>query len=338
MSTVNHVQGRADAGRPGLREETACALCGRREYRTIARVDRDGRPLMTVMCDACGLVWTNPRPSDADVDRYYEREYRADYARHRSPTPRKVLRGLLGAEERRPMILALAGPAGRVLDVGCGAGELVYLLRLHGVDAAGIEPGEEYADFSRRVLAIPIQTATVDTAVVEPASFDVVTMFHMLEHVANPGRVLEEVRGWLRQGGALVVEVPNVESTAQAPRHRFHFAHLHSFSPATLAAFGESAGFDVQESRTTSDGGNIVCVFRMAERGTRPVVALPGSAARTREVLERHTAVRHFLTPTPYRRVADRLARRWRENRLLARLPTVQAVIEWAASGMPGPR
>ena len=87
---------------------------------------------------------------------------------------------MLGAEDRRRALTALLRPGARVLDVGCGAGEFVFLLREGAVEAAGIEPGEAYADFSRRVLGIPIQTATVDTAVVQPDSQDVITMFHML--------------------------------------------------------------------------------------------------------------------------------------------------------------
>ena len=237
------------AGRPPLNEETACAVCGRREYRVVSTVDRNGRPLRTVMCNVCGLVWTNPRPSDEDVDRYYATEYRADYTRSRAPTARKILRGMLGAEERRVALAHALRPGSRVLDVGCGAGELVYVLRCTGIEAAGIEPGEEYADFSRRVLGIPIQTATVETALFEPDSQDVITMFHMLEHVADPRRTLSTIRGWLKgAGGILVVEVPNVDSTVQAPRHRFHYAHLYSFNALTLAALGESVGLQLLRS------------------------------------------------------------------------------------------
>src|SRR5690606_3543142 len=97
-------------------------VCGRREYETVAVRDRNGRPLRTVLCSGCGLVWTNPRPSDADVDRYYATGYRLDYARQRTPTRRKLLRGLRGAEERRQALGAML-TAGRVLDAGCGAGE-----------------------------------------------------------------------------------------------------------------------------------------------------------------------------------------------------------------------
>jgi 2-polyprenyl-3-methyl-5-hydroxy-6-metoxy-1,4-benzoquinol methylase len=325
------------AHRPDLQEETACALCERRAYRTVGLRDRRGRPLRTVMCDVCGLVWTNPRPTLEDVDRYYAHEYRADYARHRDPTARAILRGLLGAEERRRALAGLLRPGARALDVGCGLGAFVYLLRQQGVDAAGIEPGEAYAEFSRRVLGIPIETTTVAAAAVAPDSLDLVTMFHVLEHAADPRGTLTAIRGWLSPGGGrLVVEVPNLDSTVQAPRHRFHYAHLHAFNAATLGALGESAALTVVRASTSADGGNLTCEFSRAGGEARTVVALPENVARTRELLRRHTSLRHYAGLVPYRRVVTRLRRRLAENRLLRTYPTVEALLRHLAeAGVP---
>jgi 2-polyprenyl-3-methyl-5-hydroxy-6-metoxy-1,4-benzoquinol methylase len=327
--------------RPEATEDVPCNLCGAPEYDVVGRIDREGRPLQTVMCRACGLVRTNPRPAVAAMDGYYASTYRTDYTGASAPALRKVLRGMLGARDRRRALQPLLRDGARVLDVGCGAGELVYLLRGDRFDASGLEPGEEYAEFARRVLGVPVQTATVDTADIEPGSRDVVTMFHCLEHVPDPRRVLAAVRGWLREGGVVVVEVPNVESTVQAPSHRFHYAHLFHFSGATLAALGEAAGLRVIRTTYSDDGGNVTCVFRResdeerssgipGDREERRPEGLAGSRARTRSILQAHTALRHYLSPTPYRRAIGRLARRWREDRLLRRLGTLEAVLRWA--------
>jgi SAM-dependent methyltransferase len=317
--------------RPLLRQETACAVCARSEYDVVARTDRNGRPLRTVMCRACGLVWTNPRPSAAEVDRYYATTYRLDYARQRTPSRRKILRGLLGAEERRRALAPLMPPGARVLDVGCGAGEFVYLLRRRGVDASGVEPGEAFADFSRRVLQVPVETATVETATVGDGSCRLVTMFHMLEHVADPRRTLATIARWLEpSGGRLVVEVPDIASTVQAPRNRFHYAHLHSFTGDTLAALGSVAGLRPIRVEQSPDGGVVTVLFSRLEGEPVAPAPLPETVARLQRVFREHTAVRHFLGATPYRRAAGRLARRWREDRLLRQMPTIEAVLAWA--------
>ena len=316
--------------RPPATTNVPCDLCGRDDYEPIASLDRDGRPLRTVLCRACGLVWTTPRPSHAAMADYYATTYRLDYSHSRVPTPRKILRGLRGADERRRALRLLLRDGASALDVGCGAGEFVYLLRLAGIDAQGIEPSGEFAGFSQRVLGVPIQIATVHEARVEPDSLDVVTMFHVLEHMFAPRQTLALVRRWLRRGGVAVVEVPNVLATVQAPRHRFHFAHLYNFSPATLAAMGEVAGLRVEGSYLSPDGGNVTCVFRRVNDECRSIDALPASADDVRRVLRSHTATRHYLSAVPYRRAAARLARRWREDRDLRRLRTMDAILAWA--------
>jgi 2-polyprenyl-3-methyl-5-hydroxy-6-metoxy-1,4-benzoquinol methylase len=307
-------------------------LCGRRQYRVVSQIDRRGKPLRTVMCEVCGLVWTNPRPAGVDVDRYYATEYRLDYSRSRTPTRRKLLRGFLGGAERLDWLAPYFTAGMHCLDVGCGAGEFVFLLQQRGYAAEGIEPGEEYAAFCRDVLKIHVQTATVERARVEPQSQSVITMFHMLEHVADPRRTLATIRQWLvPDSGRLVVEVPNVLSAVQAPRHRFHYAHLYNYSAATLTAFGETAGLRLVSSTQSPDGGNIVCVFGTQEGAARPEsIALADNVATTAAVLAAHSTVGHYLTGTPYRRAWEKVQRRRRENRLLARLPTVEALVEWA--------
>lgn len=317
--------------RPPATETVPCNLCGASSYDIVGRTDRDGKPLQTVMCGVCGLVWTNPRPTAGDMNAYYATEYRADYKGALAPPLRKIVRGMLGAHERRRALRRLVRDGASALDVGCGAGEFVYLLRRDRVNASGIEPGEAYAEFARQTLGLPVQTATVDTAVVAPASQDLVTMFHALEHVPDPRLVLTRVRGWVKRNGLVVVEVPNIASTVQAPSHRFHYAHLYHFTGPTLGALGEAAGLRLVRTEYSDDGGNVTCVFRRQSDQERRPADLQAETDRTRAIFARHTALRHYLSSTPYQRVVSRLRRRLREDRLLSRLKTVEDVLSWAA-------
>ena len=329
------------AVRPPAREETACNLCGATDFVVVGARDREGLPLRTVLCRVCGLVWTNPRPSIAEMNAYYETAYRTDYKGQSAPPLRKIVRGFLGAASRKrrlvtylPSVVPHTPDAPferpRMLDVGCGAGELVYLMHRAGVDASGLEPGVEFADFARRVLRVTVQTAPVDAAKVAEASQHLVTMFHALEHVPDPLAVLRNVRGWLRHGGHLVIEVPNVAARVQAPSHQYHYAHLYHFTGSTLAALGERAGLRHVETRYTSDRGNVVCLFRRADDEERLPAGLESEAARTLAALTSHSTFRHYLSSVPYRRAVGRLRRRLSENRLLARLKTMDKVLRWA--------
>jgi 2-polyprenyl-3-methyl-5-hydroxy-6-metoxy-1,4-benzoquinol methylase len=325
-------------------------LCGASNEVVVGTRDRDGLPLRTVLCRTCGLVWTNPRPAAADMNAYYQTTYRADYKGQSAPPLRKIVRGFLGAAERRTMIRALLeaphegapyegprraalyGVPPRMLDAGCGAGELVYLMRRDGLDASGLDPGVEFAEFARTALRVPVQTAPVDAAPVAAASQDLVTMFHALEHVPDPRAVLSTVRGWIRRGGHLVVEVPNIAARVQAPSHQYHYAHLYHFTGSTLGALGEAAGLRLIDTRYTEDRGNVICVFERADDEPRPPVGLEAEAAETLAALHSHTAVGHYLSAVPLTRAVGRLQHRIAENRLLSRIKSVEDVLRWADS------
>lgn len=323
--------------RPALTDETICNLCGNGRYEIVGTKSRDGRDLRTTICRDCGLVWTNPRPTLEDIDRYYRSDYRLDYTRWAVPTRRKLIRGMLGALERRCWLGPDLRPGARVLDVGCGAGEFVHVLRAAGFEASGIEPDERFGEHARQVLRLPVQGATVETASIPRGSCDMVTMFHALEHVVDPVNTLSTLTGWLCGSALVAVEVPNVEAVCQAPRHRFHHAHLFSFSPGTLEAVAARAGFARVRLELSGDCGNIRGIFRRCAGTPAPVDLVAGRARfeRTLAILRAHTTVQHYLSPSPYVRPLSRWKRRITEDVLLARFPTVDAVLEWAAKASP---
>ena len=157
-------------------------------------------------------------------------------------------------------------------------------------------------------------------------------MFHALEHVPDPLAVVTTVRTWIRNGGHLVVEVPNIAARVQAPGHQYHYAHLYHFSGSTLAALGEAAGLRLADTRYTDDRGNVICVFQRAGGERRPPAGLDAEAARTLAALRSHTLTGHYFSAVPYVRAIRRLRRRIAENRVLRRLRTVDDAIRWADS------
>ena len=156
-------------------------------------------------------------------------------------------------------------------------------------------------------------------------------MYHSLEHVSDPRRVLTTARGWLKRGGLVVVEVPNIESTIRTPSRRFHYAHLYHFTGATLGALGEVTGLRLERTSYSEDGGNVTCVFSRRSDESPRWQPLTAPTAQTRAILREHTSLRHYLSATPYRRAAGRLRRWWRDDRLLRRLRTFEEMLHWAA-------
>ncbi|MCX6870855.1 MAG: class I SAM-dependent methyltransferase [Verrucomicrobia bacterium] len=284
--------------------------------------DRDASPLQVVMCPHCGLVWNDPRPSADALAAYYREEYRQDYKGTLEPKPRHTLRAARVAVERCCQLRGDLPRGEAVLDLGAGGGEVVYVLRQLGFPASGIEPNAAYARFARERLHVPVTSGIWQEASVEPGSLSAVTLFHVLEHLDSPLHAMRLIQGWLRTGGLLWIEVPNVEAVCQAPSHRFHRAHLYNFNTATLDAMGRRAGFEVVRIFTSADGGTVTSVLRKTDgsaSAASSAPSLPGNADRIRRILAAHTPLRHFLSAAPYLRPLRKLKQRVSESLDLAR-------------------
>jgi SAM-dependent methyltransferase len=117
------------------------------------------------------------------------------------------------------------GRPGRVLDVGCGRGVLLQEFRRQGWDVQGTELSDQAAAYARGVLGLPVETGSLDTIGFPANHFDAITLWHVLEHVADPQSLLSEVNRILKPGGVLLVSVPNFGS-CEARLFRDRWFHL----------------------------------------------------------------------------------------------------------------
>jgi SAM-dependent methyltransferase len=258
-------------------EPVACPLCGA-DAATLLFEQGDlalgvpGRfPL--ARCRGCGLRYQNPRVRADQLSLAYPPCYAAHTrepdlsrtVRRLGPGGRWLLARRLGyrhldpgpvsAAERVRATLAArrivksfppwAG-RGRLLDVGCASGKFLRQMAAVGWTCAGIEQDVQAAAKARRVTADVFTGGPMD-APFPPSSFDLVTAFHVLEHLPDPLGALRRMLTWLAPGGSVVIEVPNVGgvggrlfgrywSGLDMPRHLVHF------TPATLTALAERAG------------------------------------------------------------------------------------------------
>lgn len=291
-----------------------CNLCGGQEVEEVSLRDRDGRYLRTVICRQCGLLWTDPRPASVEIQNYYAHDYRLDYKATYSPQPKHVYRAGRVAIDRCTGLKGLLKPGESVLDLGAGAGELVYFLRRLGYDASGIEPNEGYARFAAEILSLPVSHGFYQGVEITPEAFQAVLMYHVLEHLEDPLDAVSHARKWLKAGGLLVVEVPNAEAACQWPGHRFHRAHLYSFNPAALEHLLQKAGYAIRDRHLSSDGGNVTVVGEKgAPPGNSPMAQIEGNYERVITVLRRHTNLRHLLSGYPFQRVFSKLGQHLHE-------------------------
>jgi SAM-dependent methyltransferase len=200
-------------------------------------------------CPACGLAFTSPRLRPEDFALYYPQSYSA-YEPNVGERP--SLGERLGSLQRQAIVRF--GPyrriwkrrPGRLLDVGCGTGDLAAIFARRGWSAAGIEPSAEAARHAR-AIGVEAVAGTLADAPWEDGSFDAVLFNHSLEHIPEPAEALAEAARLLRPGGLLAIAVPNFGSW-----HRRFFGsawfqldlprHLQHFDRDSLSTLVEAAG------------------------------------------------------------------------------------------------
>lgn len=228
----------------------ACPACGGplHAWRVVRPADPAlGRePVPLSRCESCGSgVTGGPVPAGSyDTGAYSPG----------SPRLHALARPLLAAFDRRRLSLIRdqVAPPGRLLDVGAGRGRFVAAARAAGYEATGIEPSRRGAEAAAQTDAT-ILLAGIEEADIEPGSVEVVSLWHVLEHLEDPAGGLARVGSWLAPGGTLLVGVPNLDSLQarlggeywyhlDVPRHRTHF------TPRGLAALLGSRGFTVRRT------------------------------------------------------------------------------------------
>ena len=234
-----------------LLRESPCLLCGERRF--TPEFDKEG--LSFVRCAACALVQVNPLPIERVADDFYASEhysrvmqthvvekhaYRIDrFATERVDTWERVL----GPGENRAC-----------LDVGCASGFVLELAHQRGWRACGVDLNQRAVEVARG-KGLDVQCAPLESCTFADASFDVVTLYDVLEHLYRPMDILRRAHQLLKPGGLLVLYVPNYESFLRLVLGVDAFFiwgifHLTYFTGETLAHAVRTAGFDVLSIET----------------------------------------------------------------------------------------
>jgi len=185
-------------------------------------------------CGGCGFLFTSPMPADAKLGAYYESE---EYISH-SNAGKGFINILYQAVRnytlgKKVTLIQKWVHSGKVLDIGCGTGEFLNVMSKKGFDVIGVEPNINAANFAIENYHLSVYKENKLSELV-PQSFDVITMWHVLEHVSDLAKRIEQIKKLLKPDGILIVAVPNPESfdaryykkywaAFDLPRHLYHF-------------------------------------------------------------------------------------------------------------------
>ncbi len=280
-----------------------CPICTRLDTsvdRTLYD-DRFGAPgtFALYACAACGHRWLDLHLAAPAIEALYATYYPPRPATAPAAMPRS------SAAARVPGGVS-------VLDIGCGAGAALAYHRARGCTVRGVE-ADAHAVAAARAVGLDVDHGVFDPARYAPASFDMVTMDQVLEHVGDPVATLAGIHRVLRPGGTLVAAMPNAASLVArfAGERWIHWHapyHLQFFSRASLATAAERGGLELTELRTITSPEWLS--YQWVHALTRPPVGTPSPfwAQRSHGLGIRAVRALRFLGGEAiFTRICDRL-------------------------------
>ncbi|MEO6284566.1 MAG: class I SAM-dependent methyltransferase [Dyadobacter sp.] len=215
-----------------------CPVCNKSSFSNYLNVEDytvSHREFTIQQCNSCYFLFTNPRPPEEEIGAYYQSQ---DYISHHDDAKDVMSKIYTSVRDytigqKVKMINALSSKKGVLLDIGCGTGNFVDAIKEDGWKVFGTEPDSGAREVaSKRVGASVFQN--IQTAELQDKKFDVITLWHVLEHVHQ----LNETLGWLTthltENGTMIIAVPNPQSfdalkygrfwaAYDVPRHLYHF-------------------------------------------------------------------------------------------------------------------
>ncbi len=218
-----------------------CIICGKDETELVALQ----RGYRMVQCRHCKLVYMNPRPDREELKLLY-RNYHIRNGKNEDDW-NTLMEGIF--RETASFLVKKFPEGGTLLDVGCGYGHFIEIMKKEGWSVMGIDPSP-LTLASAKKRGLNVREGTFEDIETEPDSFDAITMFYVLEHLHEPLSALRKAWRLLRPEGILVVRVPHttpvvrILSLLSIPNNLYDLPfHLYDFSPRTLKEIIGMAGF-----------------------------------------------------------------------------------------------
>ena len=241
-------------------EYVNCNLCGFDDTQVLFRKkDKFGisqDEFHVVECRRCGLLYVNPRPTEQEIGKFYPETYSWKETLEAESFLTKCVRKLERAyryhllrDEVSKVVRFTRGGSGKVLDIGCGAGDRLDVFRNKGFETYGVETSDS-ADYARDHLKLNVLKGDLFSAHFPGGFFDIVTLYNVLEHTHDPMKVCQEAHRILKEGGFLVIQVPN-KNSLQYKLFKKRWAafdvprDLYYFNIKTLRNLLEEIGFRV---------------------------------------------------------------------------------------------
>ncbi len=228
---------------------TECLICASPDHKPFLQVPNRfqlKQIFNLVRCEQCGFVFLSPRPNEQEILDFYEEEDYQPHQKNAKSITEKIYQKVRTWNNRyKRTLIEKHIPRGSILDYGCGTGEFVLEMQNAGWKTYGFEPAEKAAQVARQY---GIEMLNFLKQLKTPV--EVITLWHVLEHIHQPTILLNALKNCLSPTGFLIIAVPNRLSldarifrnnwvAYDAPRHLYHFR------PHDMQSLLHSVGFNI---------------------------------------------------------------------------------------------
>jgi SAM-dependent methyltransferase len=242
-------------------EEVACNLCNLKDAHVVGYelIPKELQPIFltdkfqVVQCNICDLIYTSPRPNTDGLKKLYAVSHSEINVNTNMKSSKEKLAYCTGGSyitydrnftiKLLNHIEKLIGKKGRILDVGCGEGQIIRLAKENGWEVVGQEFSNDAVKFVRETYGLEVLEGDLRDINLPDEYFDAVVMLNVIEHLTDPLGYLIEIKRILKKGGLLYIGTPNVYHSKvlwpYIPEHIYHFSN------PTLKNILNKAGFGV---------------------------------------------------------------------------------------------
>ena len=262
---------------PRLADRGICPICERGEL-GVPRYRKGGHDILR--CPRCGLLFISPLPDPSRLREIYDASYFLRGNKYPVDPSRQHGGGQQDTDLARATFVKRHCRSGRLLDVGCALGGFLCAAREEGFQVSGVEVSPYAAQYAREVHHLPVCHGDICNLEMERASYDVVTMWDVVEHLLDPFLTLKKINRILRPGGLLFISTGDAESywarltgktwpLLTPPQHLYFFGEKSltkalsksHFSVCNKSYKGKFVRFDFLLFKASESFGNIVKPF-----------------------------------------------------------------------------
>lgn len=249
----------------------SCILCGEKNIKNIYKThDRHygiKGEFDIATCANCGLFFLNPMPSEHYLTSLYPKtyySYQDFYEKKHSFIKNLYKKYVINIRTLDPHF----DVPGKVLDIGCGSGKFLYLMKQQNWQVYGVEVNENAAKLGNELEQLNIHPGDLLTSNYASDFFDYIRSNHSFEHITNPEEVLDEIHRILKKDGKLLIGVPNIESFNGRLYKKYWWylgapVHPFNYSVSTLSKMLEKHGFSVDKVSYNGDFTGVLGSFQI---------------------------------------------------------------------------